>query len=69
MNGRTDDRADSGHRRSLRLVAGGRAEIEREILNLLAQVEFNEERFGCLLRKLDRSPNATLSLVSVSKAT
>jgi len=48
----------------MRLVVGGRVEIEREIVRLCAQRHFDQARFDDLTRQLDRPSKPSLRVVA-----
>lgn len=49
----------------MRLVVGGRVEIERKIVRLCAQRHFDQARFDDLTRRLDRPSAMALRVVSL----
>jgi hypothetical protein len=48
----------------MRLVVGGRVEIEREVVRLCAQRHFDQARFEDLTRQLERPSKAALRVVA-----
>jgi hypothetical protein len=52
MAKQSDDRAAAGPVQRMRLVVGGRVEIEREIVRMCAQRHFDRVRFDDLARQL-----------------
>ena len=64
MGKQPDDRAAGPVQRGVRLVVGGRVEIEREILRLCAQRHFDQARFDDLTRQLDRPSKLALRIVT-----
>jgi hypothetical protein len=59
-----DDRAAGPAQRGVRLVVGGRVEIEREIVRLCAQRHFDQVRFDELTRQLDGPSKPALRIVT-----
>lgn len=64
MTKQPDDRAAAGPVQRMRLVVGGRVEIEREIVRLCAQRHFDQVRFDDLTRQLDRPSKPALRVVA-----
>ena len=64
MEKEPDDRAAAGQVRRMRLLLGGRVEIEREIVRLCAQRHFDPARFDDLTRQLERPAKAELRVVT-----
>jgi hypothetical protein len=64
MTKQPDDRAAAGPVQRMRLVVGGRVEIEREIVRLCAERQFDQVRFGDLTRQLDRPSKPALRVVA-----
>ena len=64
MGKQPDDRAAAGPVQRMRLVVGGRVEIEREIVRLCVQRHFDQVRFDDLTRQLDRSSKPALRVVA-----
>ena len=64
MGKQADDRVAAGRVQGMRLVLGGRAEIEREIVRLCAQRHFDQARFDDLTRQLDRPSTPALQVVA-----
>lgn len=60
---RQPDNRTAGPVQRVRLVVGGRVEIEREIVRLCAQRQFDQVRFDDLRRQLERPSKAVLRLV------
>lgn len=60
MERQSDDVAAAGQVQRIRLVLGGRVEIEREIVRLCAQRHFDPARFEDLARRLERPSKAAL---------
>lgn len=65
MGKQPDDGAVAGSEQRMRLVVGGRVEIEREIVRLCAQRHFDQARFDDLTRRLDRPSAMALRVVSL----
>lgn len=63
MGKQLDDRA-AGPVQRVRLVVGGRVEIEREIVRLCAQRLFDQARFDDLTGQLDRPSKPALRVVA-----
>ena len=63
MGKRPDDLA-AGQVQRMRLLMGGRVEIEREIVRLCAQRHFDRARFEDLKRRLERPSKAALRVVA-----
>jgi hypothetical protein len=59
-----EDRAAAGPVPRMRLVVGGRVEIEREIVRLCARRHFDQVRFDDLMRQLDRPSRPALRIVA-----
>lgn len=59
-----DERSAAGPARRVRVVVGGRVEIEREIVRLCAQRHFDQTRFDALTRRLDRPSKPALRVVT-----
>lgn len=64
MGKQPDDRVAAGRLQGMRLVLGGRFEIEQEIVRLCAQRHFDQARFDDLTRQLDRPSNPALRVVA-----
>lgn len=64
MGKQPDDRVAAGRLQGMRLVLGGRVEIEREIVRLCAQRHFDQARFDDLTRQLDRPSKPALRVVA-----
>ena len=64
MGKQHDSRAASGPVQRMRLVMGGRVEIEREIVRLCARRHFDQARFEDLTRRLERRSKAALRVVA-----
>lgn len=64
MTKQPDDRAAAAPVQRMRLVVGGRVEIEREIVRLCAQLHFDQVRFDDLTRQLDRPSKPGLRVVA-----
>lgn len=64
MGKQPDDLAAAGQLQRMRLVAGGRVEIEREVVRLCAQRHFDHARFDELTRQFDRPSRLCLKLVA-----
>ena len=64
MRKQPDDRAAAGPVQRMRLVVGGRVEIEREIVRLCAQRHFDQTRFEDLTRQLERPSKAALRVLA-----
>jgi hypothetical protein len=64
MTKQPDDRAAAGPVQRMRLVVGGRVEIEREIVRLCAERQFDQVRFDDLTRQLDRPSKPALRVVA-----
>lgn len=64
MGKQPDDRAAAGPVQRMRLVVGGRAEIEREIVRLCAQRNFDQARFDELMSQLYRPSTPELRVVA-----
>ena len=63
MGKQPEDRA-AGPVQRMRLMVGGRVEIEREIVRLCAQRHFDQARFDDLTRELDRPSKPALRIVT-----
>ncbi len=63
MGKQPDDRT-AGPVQRVRLVVGGRVEIEREIVRLCSQRHFDQARFDELTRQLDRPSKPALRIVT-----
>ena len=63
MGKQPEDRA-AGPVQRVRLMVGGRVEIEREIVRLCAQRHFDQARFDDLTRQLDRPSKPALRIVT-----
>ena len=63
MGKQPEDRA-AGPAQLMRLVVGGRVEIEREIVRLCAQRHFDQVRFDDFTRQLDRPSKPALRVVA-----
>jgi len=64
MGRQPDDLAAAGQVQRMRLVVGGRVEIEREVVRLCAQRHFDQARFEDLTRQLERPSKAALRVVA-----
>ena len=64
MGNQPDDRVAADRVPRMRLVVGGRVEIEREIVRLCAQRLFDQARFDDLTRQLDRPSKPALRVVA-----
>jgi hypothetical protein len=64
MRKQPEDRAAAGRVQRMRLVVGGRVEIEREVVRLCAQRHFDQARFEDLARQLERPSKAALRVVA-----
>lgn len=64
MEKQPDDEVESGRVQHMRLVLGGRVEIERDIVRLCAQLHFDHARFDDLMRRLEGPPNLGLAIVA-----
>lgn len=64
MGKQPDDLAAAGQVQRMRLLMGGRVEIEREIVRLCAQRHFDQARFDELTRQLDRPSRPALRIVT-----
>ena len=64
MGRQPDDLAAAGQVQRMRLVVGGRVEIEREVARLCAQRHFDQARFEDLTRQLERPSKAALRVVA-----
>jgi hypothetical protein len=64
MEKQPDDLAAAGQVRRMRVLVGGRVEIEREIVRLCAQRHFDPARLEDLTRQLARPSKAALRVVA-----
>ena len=64
MRNQPDDRAAAGTAQRMRLLVGGRVDIEREIVRLCARRHFDQVRFDDLMRQLDRPSRPALRIVA-----
>ena len=64
MGKQPDDLAAAGQVQRMRVLMGGRVEIEREIVRLCAQRHFDRARFEDLKRRLERPSKAALRVVA-----
>jgi hypothetical protein len=64
MGKQPDDLAAAAQVQRMRLLMGGRVEIEREIVRLCAQRHFDPARFEELTRRLERPSKAALRVVA-----
>jgi hypothetical protein len=64
MRKQPDDRAAAGPVQRMRLVVGGRVDIEREIVRLCARRHFDQARFDVLARQLERPSKPALRIVA-----
>jgi hypothetical protein len=64
MSKQPDDRAAAGPVQRMRLVVGGRVDIEREIVRLCARRHFDQVRFDDLARQLDGPSKPALQVVA-----
>ena len=64
MEKQPDDLAAAGQVQRMRVLVGGRVEIEREIVRLCAQRHFDPARFDDLTRQLERPSKAALRVVA-----
>lgn len=64
MGSQPDDRVAADRVPRMRLVVGGRVEIEREIVRLCAQRHFDQSRFDELTRQLERPSKGGLRVVA-----
>jgi hypothetical protein len=64
MGKQPDDLAAAGQVQRMRVLMGGRVEIEREIVRLCAQRHFDRARFEDLTRRLERPSKAALRVVA-----
>jgi hypothetical protein len=64
MEKQPDDLAAAGQVRRMRVLVGGRVEIEREIVRLCAQRHFDPARLDDLTRQLARPSKAELRVVT-----
>jgi hypothetical protein len=64
MGKQPDDLAAAGQVQRMRLVLGGRVEIERDIVRLCAQRDFDPARVEDLTRQLERPSKAALRVVA-----
>lgn len=64
MGKQPDDLAAAGQVQRMRLLMGGRVEIEREVVRLCAQRHFDPSRFEDLTRRLDRPSKVALRVVA-----
>ncbi|MDP1900246.1 MAG: hypothetical protein Q8K96_07310 [Rubrivivax sp.] len=64
MEKQPDDLAAAGQVRRMRVLVGGRVEIEREIVRLCAQRHFDPARLEDLTRQLARPPKAVFRVVA-----
>jgi hypothetical protein len=65
MGKQPDDLAAAGHVQRMRLVLGGRVDIERDIVRLCAQRHFDPARVEDLTRQLERPSKAALRVVAM----
>lgn len=64
MGKQPDDLAAAGPVQRMRVLMGGRVEIEREIVRLCARRHFDQVRFDDLMRQLDRPSRPALRIVA-----
>lgn len=64
MEKQPDDLAVAGQVRRMRVLVGGRVEIEREIVRLCAQRHFDPARLEDLTRQLARPSKAVFRVVA-----
>lgn len=64
MEKQPDDLAAAGQVRRMRVLVGGRVEIEREIVRLCAERQFDQVRFDDLTRQLERPSKPALRVVA-----
>ncbi|MES2717387.1 MAG: hypothetical protein V4795_16595 [Pseudomonadota bacterium] len=64
MSNQPDDRVAAGPAQCMRLVLGGRVEIEREVVRLFAQLRFDQARFDELMCQLDSPSTRDLRVVA-----
>lgn len=64
MGKQPDDLAAAGQVQRMRLLVGGRVEIEREIVRLCAKRQFDGARFEDLARRLEPPSKAALRVVA-----
>lgn len=64
MSKQPDDRAAAGPVQRMRLVVGGRVDIEREIVRLCARRHFDQVRFDDLARQLERPSKPALRIAA-----
>lgn len=64
MRKQPDDRAATGPAQRMRLLVGGRVNIEREIVRVCARRHFDPARFDDLTRQLERPSKAELRVVT-----
>ena len=64
MERQSAELAAAGEVRRMRVLLGGRVEIEREIVRLCAQRHFDRARFEDLTRRLERPSKAALRVVA-----
>ncbi len=64
MGKQPDSQAASGPVQRMRLVIGGRVEIEREIVRLCSRRHFDQARFDELTRQLERPSKLALRVVA-----
>lgn len=62
MGKQPDDRPAAGPVQRMRLVVGGRVDIEREIVRVCARRHFDQVRFDDLTRQLDRPSRPALRI-------
>jgi hypothetical protein len=60
----SDDHRCSAKRPVFTAIDGGRLQLERELLSLLAAKAFDHERFDVLMRRIARPSHAVLHLAS-----
>jgi hypothetical protein len=63
MGKQPDDLGAAGQLQRMRLLMGGRGEIEREIVRLCAQRHFDQAHFEDLMRQLNVPPKPGLKVV------
>lgn len=64
MGKQPDDRPAAGPVQRMRLVVGGRVDIEREIVRLCARRHFDQARFDELTRQIERPSKLALRVVA-----
>ncbi len=64
MGKQPDERDAADLVQRMRLVVGGRVEIERELVRLCAQRHFDQVRFDDFTRQLDRPSKPALRVVA-----